>query len=253
MQGTPIAFRSHRSRAIPVVLMWLLVLLIVVSIVATVVARRHTRDARDSVDAQQRQLDALRIAATASQAPSGERTTAPLPIPGRGLPRSSRGPDHPRRWLLIGGGLVAIAAIGAVVLASGVGDSSSGSGGGQRAATRRTSTSTSSTSTTTTTVAPAVTVGPLQQGTVAVSMPAGPYQVAVTARGACWMQAQGPDKTVIATSTLQAGETKQIPGSGAMTLRLGNPGNVDVQLNGTALALPPTGGAAMDVQLNPAA
>jgi hypothetical protein len=168
-----------------------------------------------------------------------------LPIPGRGLPRSSHGPDHTRRWLLVGGGLVAVAAVGAVVLATGVGDSSSGPGGDRQAATRHTSTTTSSTSTTTTTVAPALTVGPLQRGTVTVSMPAGPYQVAVVARGACWMLAQGADKSVIAT--------KQLPGSGAMTLRLGNPGNVDVQVNGAALALPPSGGAAMDVQFAPAA
>jgi hypothetical protein len=113
--------------------------------------------------------------------------------------------------------------------------------------------SSTSTSTTTTTVAPALTVGPLTRGTVTVSMPAGAYTVTVAARGACWMQAEGADKTVLVTTTLQSGDSKAIPGSGPMTLRLGNPGMVDVQVNGQALALPTSGGAAMDVQLNPAA
>ena len=56
MQGTPIAFRSPGLRGIADGPMWLLVVLLVVSVIATVVARRRGREARDSVDAQQRQL-----------------------------------------------------------------------------------------------------------------------------------------------------------------------------------------------------
>ncbi len=256
MQGAPIAFLGTPVRGIPVGVMWILVVLLVISVIATVMARRRGRDARDSVDAQQRQLDALRIAATGAQAPAGERSTpsSSTAIPIQGLAASRGDRDRSRRWLLIAGGsLVAVAAVVAVVLAVGLGDSSSDSSGKGAAGSGRRTSTTSSTSTTTTTVAPAVTVGPLERGTVTVSMPAGPYQVTISARGACWMQAEGADKTVIATATLQAGETKQLPGSGPMTLRLGNPGVVDVLVNGAALALPASGGAAMDVQLTPAA
>ena len=233
--------------------MWLLVVLLVVSVIATVVARRRGREARDSVDAQQRQLEALRIAAAAAQAPTGERATSPVPV--RSLPAArGRSPRASRTWMYLGGGLLAVAAVAALVLTVGQNDSSGGSGDNRQAGEKHPSTSTStSTSTTTTTVAPALTVGPLTRGTVTVSMPAGAYTVTVAARGACWMEAQAADKTVLLTTTLQSGDSKAIPGSGPMTLRLGNPGMVDVQVNAEALMLPASGGAAMNVQLNPAA
>ncbi len=204
------------------------------------------------MDAQQRQLEALRIAANAAQAPTGERATAPVSV--RSLP-AARGSSEraSRMWMFVGGGLLALAAVAAVLLALGQSDSSGGSGDKGRAADHPSTSTSTSTSTTTTTVAPALTVGPLEHGTVTVSMPAGAYTVTVAARGACWMQAQGADQTVIVTTTLQSGDSKEIPGSGPMTLRLGNPGVADVQVNGAALTLPASGGAAMNVQLNPAA
>src|SRR5437667_221872 len=81
-----------------------------------------------------------------------------------------------------------------------------------RAAVHHRST-TSTSSSTTTTVTPTPTVGPLDHGTVTVGLPAGAYTVTVAARGACWMQAERPDRTVVVSSTLQAGDSREIPGA----------------------------------------
>ena len=231
--------------------MWLLVLLIVVSVLVTVVARRRGRDQRDTVTAQQRQLEALRIAASAPRTEPDTRDAPPVPL--RGLRPERREPRIDGRWLLIGGAVVAVLAIVGLAVELGV-----GSGGGSDATPQarsqkpKSSTTTAPASTTTTTVAPAASITDTQGSTVTISVPASPYQVTIAARAACWMQAVQADQTVVVTTTLQPGESKELTGTGPLTVQLGNPAGVDVSVNGLAMTLPASGGSAMKLQLNPA-
>jgi cytoskeletal protein RodZ len=252
MQGTR-DFRSTLDGGIPVSVMWLLIVLVVVSVVATLVARLRTRDESDSVDAQQRRLSALRTAVSGTNAP-GETTRVPLPGPGR--MRERRGPrlSRSRSVFVAGAAVVTGLAVLAVVLA--VNSAHDTGRAKQNAASSRppgSSPATSSTSTSSTTLALPVGVLSADGSTVSVSLPAGPYELTLKARAACWMRAQRADNTVVETTTLRAGDTHQLTESGPLTVRLGNPGAVDVAINGQALALPVRTGAAVDLQLNPAA
>ena len=151
--------------------------------------------------------------------------------------------------LIAAGAVVVLALVG---LAVGLGLGSSGGGQTRNEARARThASSTTTSSTTTTTVAPVAAITATSGGTVTISVPVSPYQVSVAARSACWMQAVRTDKTVVVTTTLQTGDSKQLTESGALTVRLGNPGGVDVSINGQPMALPASGGATMVLQLNP--
>ena len=205
------------------------------------------------MDAQQRQLEALRIARERGAGADGG-ARGPRRVPVRSLP-AARGSSEraSRMWMFVGGGLLARrghrrggARAGSERLVRGLGDK------GRAADHPSTSTSTS-TSTTTTTVAPALTVGPLEHGTVTVSMPAGAYTVTVAARGACWMQAQGGGQDRDRDHDPAVRRLEGDPRLGADDPAPRQPGVADVQVNGEALTLPASGGAAMNLQLNPAA
>src|SRR4051812_39828238 len=152
--------------------MWLLVLLVAVSVVVTVVARRRHADEHDSVDAQQRRLDALRTAVGQHDDPSD------LGAPGgggTGLATMRRSRDRTSRRSMLGTALIAVAVVIAAVsiyaLAAGWDSSSRAADGDTGTADRSTassSTTTSSTSSTTTTTKPAVaTVLSSENGNVA--------------------------------------------------------------------------------------
>ncbi len=65
------------------------------------------------------------------------------------------------------------------------------------------------------------------------------------------MQAEQADKTIVVTTTLKTGESKQVTATGSLSVRLGNPAGVDVSINGQPMALPASGGSTMVLQLNP--
>jgi hypothetical protein len=231
--------------------MWLLVVLVVVSVLVTVVARVRGRDQRDTVTAQQRQLEALRIAASAPRTEPTTPDAPPLPLRGLGPARRGR-PGINGRWLLIGGGVVVVLAAVGLAVGLGVG-SDGGSDSTRQARSQKPKPSTTTAPpTTTTTVAPAASITGTQGSTVTISVPASPYQVTIAARSACWVQAVQADQTVVFTMTLQSGDSKDLTQSGPLTVRLGNPGGVDVSVNGQAMALPASGGSVMKLQLNPA-
>jgi hypothetical protein len=232
--------------------MWLLVALLVVSIIVTVVARGRGRDHRDSVGVQQRQLEALRIATSAPRTEPVTREPPPLPVRGLG-PERRRAPKVNVRWLVIGGAVVVVLALVGVAVALGLGSDTGSDGKHEAVSPKHSSTTTTDPpSTTTTTVPPAASITGTEGGTVTISVPASPYQVTIAARSDCWMQAVQADQTVVVTTTLQAGESKDLTQSGPLTIRLGNPGGVDVSVNGQAMTLPASGGSAMKLQLNPA-
>jgi hypothetical protein len=229
--------------------MWLLVLLVAVSVVVTVAARRRHADERDSVDAQQRRIDALRTAVTQSGEPTEPGTFAP-----RSRPRA----DRPSARSVMATALVAIAVVVAGIsiyaIAAGwnSGSSQADDGDASSPSPRASSTTTSSLSTTTTTKPVVPTVLSSEGGTVVVSVPSGPYQVRIAANDPCWTQAERADGTVVDTQTLEPGGAMELNETGALTVRLGNPAGVEFSVNGTVLALPPATGDAFEVSLVPA-
>jgi cytoskeletal protein RodZ len=239
--------------------MWLLVLLVAVSVVVTVVARRRHTDEHDSVDAQQRRLDALRTAVRQHDDPND--LVSPAGGGGIGLATARRTPrDRTSRRSMLGTALIAVAVViaGVAIYALAAGwDTSSRAADDDAGTADRTaassSTTTSSTSSTTTTTKPAVpTVLSTENGIVAVSVPSGPYQLHVAATDACWTQIERADGSVVETKTMQTGDVIDLNESGALTIRLGNPAGVQVSVNGTALTLPPSTGDALRVTLVPA-
>jgi hypothetical protein len=238
--------------------MWLLVLLVAVSVVVTVVARRRHTDERDSVDAQQRRIDALRTA-VGQHGDGGDLGGSSGGGVGLATMRRSRGERTSTRSMLgtvLIAAAVVIAGVAIYALAAGWdtasrADDQSGSSSDRTAASS--STTTSSTSSTTTTTAPAVpTVLSAENGNVIVSVPSGPYQLHITATDPCWTQVERADGTEVETKTLQAGEAIDVNESGALTIRFGNPAAAQVTVDGTALALPPATGSSLRVALVPA-
>jgi cytoskeletal protein RodZ len=234
--------------------MWLLVLLLAVSVVVTALVRRRGRDTRDSLDDQQRRLDALRLATSGENAPPGEMGggTATRPVRSRGSRRSVR---ITGRGVLVAVGVLA-AGIAVYALAAGwdttnARDESGGANAGKQA---RTSTTTASSTTTTTTAAPAVpAIVGTQGGTVTISVPAGPYRLSLTARDSCWILVERPDGTVVTTTTLGGGESREVDESGPLSVQLGNPAAVDLVIDDHPLTLPASNGGATKLDIVPAA
>ena len=76
------------------------------------------------------------------------------------------------------------------------------------------------------------------------------FVVTIEPTGRAWLQLrQGPDGDVIYEGTLQPGETKVVPATGALWMRVGDQGNVRVLLDGAPLALPGTSGTPYNVDL----
>jgi hypothetical protein len=239
--------------------MWLLVLLVAVSVVVTVVARRRHTDEHDSVDAQQRRLDALRTAVRQHDDPGDMGSTGGGGL-ATGLATMRRtGRDRTSSRSMLGTALIAVAVViaGVAIYAIAAGwDTSSradedSSGRSDRAAASS-STTTSSSSTTTTTKPAVPTVLSAENGNVIVSVPSGPYQLHITATDPCWTQVERADGTVVDTQTLEPGDAMDLNETGALTIRFGNPAAAQLAIDGTALALPPSTGDALRVALVPA-
>ena len=233
--------------------MWLLILLLAVSVVVTALVRRRGRDTRDSVDDQRKRLEALRAATSGTNAPPGEMGG------GVGASRSSRRARE--RSLHITGRtvLVAVAVVVAGValyaIAAGwdAGSTRDGTDDSRSEEPRRSTTTTASSTTTTTTTPPAVAITGTDGGTVAISVPAGPYRLGITARDSCWILVERPDGTVVETTTLESEDSRELEETGPLTVQLGNPGGVDIVINDQPLTLPPGNGDSMELQITPVA
>lgn len=227
--------------------MWLLILLLAVSIVITALVRRRGEDTRDSVDDQQKRLEALRVATSGSNAPPGEMGG------GTSLPRP-RALHISGRAALIAAGVV-VAGVALYAISAGW-DSGTAGEGTENAGTvppRRSTTTTAPSTTTTTTPPPGVAITGSDGATVAISVPAGPYRLGVTARDSCWILVERPDGTVVETTTLEAEDSRELEETGPLTVQLGNPGGVDVVINDQPLVLPPGTGGVMELQITPVA
>jgi hypothetical protein len=226
-------------------IMWFIAVLLAVGVVVAIASRR--RSSFDPVDQQRQRLDALRAAVTTADPPGAEaarRTTRPL--------------RAPRRWRPAPPSRALVAALTALVLVGGIGLVLAlvSSGPDRSTSERRTrpraepKPTTSSTSTTSSTLPRAAVLGS-DGGAVTISVPAADYVVRLTAHGSCWMRVQRPDDTVLDTTTLRNGDVREVAGSGPLTVRLGNPGVVDLAVDGEVLTLPARPGAPVDVRLVP--
>jgi hypothetical protein len=66
------------------------------------------------------------------------------------------------------------------------------------------------------------------------------------------MQAKGPDGTVVDTETLGSRDSKTLPATGPLTVRLGNRTGVTVTVDGQPLTLPTGGPSSLELRFSPA-
>lgn len=238
--------------------MWFIVLLVAVSVLLILAARRRSTDGRDSVDSQRLRLDALRTAVSRTDLAASRTSTSAARA--FGSIRSGRR----SRWSSpLASKPVLLVAATALVLAAVVGlmnEAISSQGGtdgtpAHEATSRpgsRAPTTASTTTSTSTTAPPSAAILRAQGGVITISVPVGAYRLTLTAHGSCWVRAQRPDGTVVDTTTLHTGDSRELAASGPLTIRLGNPGVVDVAVDAHVLALPVQNGAAVDLKFAPA-
>ena len=159
--------------------------------------------------------------------------------PGRGHRRQggSRGRSTPRLLPLAAAAVVLAAVIGAAVALSPSHSPKTNS------ALHRPSTKSKSSSTTvaqTTMPPPAQVHASSSTATTAdYGAPATGYTVALRATGPCWVEATAASTgDVVWTGTMTPGQTRSVPATGSLILRLGAPENVSVTLNGSPVVLP---------------
>ena len=94
-------------------------------------------------------------------------------------------------------------------------------------------------SVTTTTAPPEVQATSATASTAAYTAPSTGYTVALQATGPCWVEAtQMSTGDVVWTGTLASGESRSIPATGSLYVRLGAANDVTVSLNGEHVLLP---------------
>jgi hypothetical protein len=110
----------------------------------------------------------------------------------------------------------------------------------QHGTTKRPKTSTHSTHPqTTVTTPPEVQPTSATSGTAAYGAPSTGYTIALRATGLCWVQATEVSTGIVVwTGTLDSGQTRSIPGTGNLLVRLGAANDVTVSLNGEQVLLP---------------
>jgi hypothetical protein len=92
-----------------------------------------------------------------------------------------------------------------------------------------------------TTVPPPPVVQPTAStaSTAAYTAPSTGYTVALKATGLCWVEAtEVSTGTVVWTGTLQLGQTRSIPATGSLFLRLGAANDISVTMNGEQVVMP---------------
>jgi hypothetical protein len=195
----------------------------------------------ESVEHQQRTLDALQHAASRS------RTPGPAPVPGRPLRNISvaRAGRTQRSLLPLGIALAGTLVLGGLGAVWWLGRDTTHN---QAASpTRRTepptTTTTAPATTTTTTTIPTVaqaTVSRQSANGIELAVDRQTFTISVAATGRCWLRATDPNQTrsSLFEGILAAGDTRAIPVNGSAVLRLGAARNVTLTLDGQPLPLP---------------
>ncbi len=242
----------------PVVIAVLLALLWVFAL------RRWYRQAPtplESVEHQQRALDALQHAASRSRSgPPAPSTGTNRPLRNLSLSHGGRSQRSlaPLAFALLG--TLALAGVGTIWWV--------GTNTNQKQAASQ-STVTSGHGTTTTTAAPTTTTTnttappppPVAHATLTRQTSTGAvftvdrqtYTVTVSASAPCWLRAQDPNNqngTPLFEGTLRSGDTQPIQVNGSAVLRLGAANNVTLTLDGQPLQLPGQSGNTLTLTLN---
>jgi hypothetical protein len=243
------------------------VIAVLVALLWVFALRRWYRQAPtplESVEHQQRALDALQHAASRARTPSSPGTGRPAPMP------PLQGARPQRSWAPL------VVAMAGTLLLVGVGaiwwvGRSSTNNQSAISATSPTTRARRPASTTTTTTAPptTTTTAPIAHATItnqttssivfAVDKPT--YTVTIAATAPCWVRAtastasttstptssagansssssSSSSQTTVFEKTLQSGDTQPIPAVGTLQLRLGAANNVTLALDGQPVTLP---------------
>lgn len=234
--------------------MWVIGALVVCWIVVAIALGRREQRLRptavDSVERQQRALQALDDATRRLR--SGEEHArraapgAPARVPAFAAPEPTRSPIRPGVWVVLAGAAAASVLIALVVL--GVLGGTGGSKGTRTAARRATPTSTVrrpakrvAPSTTTSSAPPALTVAD-QGAEILVRIPNPVFTVRLVAHGDCWVGVLEPPPAGNGGATMHDGDAREIPVLGHLLLRLGQPAAVDVTVGGAPVTLPAVAG-----------
>ena len=175
---------------------------------------------------------------------SGEVSRTPLTLPG--LPRSTRGGHRrspglqgPRTRLLPVVGAVAVLVL-VVGLAVALAPSHHVNTGARHAGKRPKTTTRTTDPRTTVTTPPQVQPTISTSTSAAYAAPSTGYTVGLRATGLCWVEATAASTgDVVWTGTLETGQTRSIPATGSLILRLGAADDVSVALNGEQVDFPP--------------
>ncbi|MBV8952258.1 MAG: DUF4115 domain-containing protein [Actinobacteria bacterium] len=212
----------------------------------------------ESVEHQQRALDALQHAASRS------RTDLPTTAPQRS-PRpitSSPGNRTQRSLAPLGvalAGTLVLAGVGGIWWVGRNGTPKQAASSSTSTTGRRASTTTTAppTSTTTTTPAPAVAQATLTNqstGAATFTVDRPTFTLTIAASGACWVRAQDPNQSQnsapLFEGTLHSGDTQPIPVNGSVVVRLGAAKQVALSIDGQPLTLPNQNGNTVDITLN---
>lgn len=178
--------------------------------------------------------------------PGDQPVRAPALALSRGLPRSGLG--HRRRFGPRRRSQTRIVAVAAVVVAVAVvvglavafAPPHHTTAARHRTTKRSTTSSHGSHPSTTVTTLPEVQPTSSSSTVAAYVAPSTGYTVALQATGPCWVEATAASTgNVVWTGTLASGQTRSIPATGSLFVRLGAADDVTVTLNGEQVLLPP--------------
>lgn len=238
----------------PVVIAVLLALLWVFAL------RRWYRQAPtplESVEHQQRALDALQHAASRSRSgPPAPPGAAGRPL-SFSLPRGGRSERSLAPFVVALVGTLVLAGVGAIWWV-GTNTNQKQASSSSTVTTGKAATTTTAPPTTTTTAPPAPTVAHAtlarQAGaSVVYNVDRQTYTVAISASAPCWVRVQDPNNqngTPLFEGTLHSGANQPIPINGSAMLRLGAANNVTLTLDGQPLQLPGQSGNTLTLTFN---
>lgn len=209
----------------------------------------------ESVEHQQRALDALQHAASRSRSdapaavPAGPARSAPMPY----ISRTQRSLAPLAVALAVS---LVLAGVGAIWWI-GRNTNQKQAASVSTPTTHQTSATTAAPTATTSITAPPPPVAQASitsqaNGAVTFAVNRSAYTLAIAATGSCWVRASDPNNTgtPLFEQTLHAGDTQQIPVNGSVVLRLGAAKQVTITLDGQPLSIPDQTGSTLSLTFN---
>jgi cytoskeleton protein RodZ len=101
-------------------------------------------------------------------------------------------------------------------------------------------------------LAPAAGAAPSQTAAATPAAPAAAGRVTIKALADCWIQVRGPDQSVVFSRVLRSGEVYNVPARPGLSLRTGNAGALEIDVDGKpAPSIGGLGALRRDVALDP--